>query len=151
VPSIEILVEGTTQLEELPGNFSFAISYDFPPMTHRNPSFWQDNFKKVGGTLVHIGNPDMKIEEDKAFFAYNLIDEDDHCKTFRIQKAFQKDLENLLRTLLDVSETNTIHFTIDWQLGPTKPYKYKRHFQLDKFLNKINKTGLRLNSWSTIK
>lgn len=58
--SVEILVCGTPNLKLDDASVPFNVVTSSPPRSHRGSSaLWQSEFERDGGTLVHIGDPDM--------------------------------------------------------------------------------------------
>lgn len=149
MPSLEILVEnpkGNLSFDRQP--LSFAVKVSTPPLSDREPSLWQKQFTQLGGVLVHLGDPDCR--DSKTWYsAYSLIDEED-CKRFRFKRKYWSSIQSLLELLTSQSLSGTIHFTSDWQFGPTAK-RYARSQRLSQFVSCHNRNSIRFNSWMTIK
>ena|ERR1700733_8906568 len=142
--SIEILVIGAKTLPRIGDRVSFAILNSYPPRSHRGPSsLWQREFDKQGGTLVHVGDPDI-LQRDGLFWAYNIL-EDIDLRRYRFRSRYKTGFFNLLQLLLEQSQDGAIVLTSDSQFGP-RPLKYHRKYSIKSVKRMHEEFGLRLNS-----
>lgn len=150
MPSIEILIEKPSEELLLDSDlYPFALKVSRPPLSDRSPSLWQEQFTRIGGALVHIGEARFKLEASGWFFAYDLLDEE-KCSRFRFKPQYKNEIEGLLAHLLAHSGSKTINFTSDWQFGPKPAKVYPKAVTLREFIRRHDASGLRFNSWLPI-
>jgi hypothetical protein len=148
MPSLEILLEKTKEPLALDDpSWAFAVRVSRPPVSDREPSLWQQQFAQLGGSLVHVGDPDCRTTQSW-YSAYSLLD-DEKCKTFRFKTEYWDSMVSLLKLLANQSLSGCLHFTTDWQFGP-KAKRYVRSYTLSQFIALHDRKGIRFNSWSTI-
>jgi hypothetical protein len=154
MPSIEILVpDGSATADPAP--FPFAVAISSPPYSHRYPSLWQARFHEIGGTLYHLGYPELKdssYAEGRLWFAYDLIlDESDGPSVYlEFRPEFRSHVMRFLGLLLSLSIKGMIHFTSDWQACEEMAYEYPDVMTLGQFIALHDKGRLKCNSWTTI-
>jgi hypothetical protein len=117
MPTIEIVCVAQTE----PLDFSslpFAVRAENELLSHRG--LFQSDFDKLQGCIYHLGNPDMRGDDDVGFFAYELIsdspeDETEDCLKFNDE--FVPHVKIIFRQLLAASPVSQITFSSDWQFG----------------------------------
>jgi hypothetical protein len=128
MPSIELICVQQHEPSQLPA-FPFAVRAEPQLVSHRLPSFFQDDFDKLRGCIYHLGSPfcdDSGYEG--AFFAYELLSE--RCRDSTAHRflefapEFLPHIFDLLGILLAASPPRLVIFTTDWQFGPksARPY-----------------------------
>jgi hypothetical protein len=150
MPSIEILVEQAgADISTAIVGYSFAVRISDPPLSDREPSRWQHRFVEIGGALVHVGDKRFANDAESWYFAYDLLDI--HKSTrFQFKPEYASQFAVLLTRLVSTSAERRIHFTSDWQFGPSSSRVYRRRVSLEKFVQQHNELGIRFNSWLTI-
>jgi len=123
MPSIEIICEGQKEpanLKDMP----FAVITETELKSHRSPSHFQEEFDTLQGCIYHLGNPDLKKDEEKgAFFAYELLSETSRSEEngeLQFGGEFKTSIQKLMGILIKQSHCGRIIFTTDWQFGPEK-------------------------------
>ena len=137
MPTIEI-VSIDSDLGVGQKDFDVAIRVDKKLESHRGLFY---NFLiKQTGTMIHIGNPDFKNDEDGGFFAGAIIDwglksndlnipqtdPNDPADNwganqsfkYRVSKEYKPDIDRLIRTAISESKIKKVYFLTDYQFGP---------------------------------
>jgi len=142
--SIEILVIKTANVSLEGLKLPFKTAVTLPAQSHRgSSSLWQSDFKRAGGTLVHIADPEMR-EDSGPFWAYEIL-EDIEWRRYRLLPRYKRAFFSLLDSLLHQSRLNSVLLTSDAQFGP-KPLRYARPYSLAGVERLHDQSGLRLNS-----
>lgn len=150
MPSIEILVEEPNlNIKTEWAKYAFALVCSSPPESHRCPSLWQQKLSALGGTLFHLGQSSCKDETAYFYYAYGLLDENDHTY-FRFNAEFKYNIFQFLNILLQTSKNGRMHFTSDWQWSQNTPETFSKPFTFDEFREYHDKSGIRFNTWITI-
>ena len=150
MPSIEILVEASSHDKSFSGSvYPFAVCSSKPPISHREPSVWQQEFLKINGTLYHLGEARFKAQKAGWFYAYDLLKLQAMSK-FRFKPNMKVAFYRLLHELLRQSDNQTIHFTSDWQLCRCQPRRLKKIYSLSEFIKRHDESGIPFNVWITI-
>ena len=150
MPSIEILIESPITGWQVDSDaYPFAVAVTAPPVSHRSPSLWQEEFARIGGALVHLGEPRFKGDMPGWFYAYDLLEIDNNDR-FRFKAQYLIGLVQLLTELTRDSICHTVHFTTDYQFGPKRPIRYPDPLRLREFVRLHGMRGLKFNSWRTI-
>jgi hypothetical protein len=140
MPTIEIASINATGLGLSQAEFDVAIIEEAKLMSHRG--LFYELLNKQKGTIIHIGNPDIKNSNEGGFFAGEIIDwdfepgdiiipvaassdESDNSGAnqqfqFKFLNQFKSDIDKLLRTALDKSPIKRVCFLTDYQFGPEK-------------------------------
>jgi len=140
MPTIEIVSLRTTGLEINQDDFNIAIIEENVLESHRGLFF--DFLSKQKGTIIHIGNPDLKNNKDGGFFAGDLINwefEDSSFDEkqkglnaseknswanqdflFQFKIDFKNEVETLMEIAINKSPTHKIFFLTDYQFGSEK-------------------------------
>src|ERR1700733_5988931 len=143
--SIEILIAKKMQLPAKIGRMPFSTLVSSPPQSHRGvPSIWQPDFAKMGGTLVHVGDPDFTAHT-RRFWAYEILEEIE-LRRYKFLSRYRKSFFGLLETLLQESAGDGLVLTSDAQFGP-KPQRYRKVYSLESAKRLHDRYGLRLNKF----
>lgn len=144
MPSIEIISLNSENSIYEEDNFLFAIQFENEKIeSHR--SLFYDDLKNLKGTIIHIGNSELKKSKNEAFFAGNLIEWKSEIKNdFKFLPKFENDFKNLLKIAQINSKSKTIYFLTDYQFSERKP-KLIDNLNLDNFLNLYEESGLEFN------
>lgn len=140
MPTIEIASIDSTELGIRQADFNVAIIEDADLISHR--SLFYDILREQRGTIIHIGNPDLKDDKENGFFAGQIIDwsfdpgdviipiadpEDltapggaNQQFQFQFLDQFRTDIDYLLKLALDKSPIKKVCFLTDYQFGPEK-------------------------------
>jgi hypothetical protein len=127
MPSIEIVCI-QQKIPNFFGEIPFAIEAENEPLSHRNPSLFDDDFKQMQGCVYHLGNPSLRQRSDRCFFAYELLSEkcrgQKNSRFLEFNVEFVPFIRCILTDLIKSSPLGQIVFTTDWQFGPkqTKPF-----------------------------
>jgi hypothetical protein len=139
MPTIEIISVDSKTLELKQEDFDLAIRMERVLESHRG--LFYEFLMKQKGTIVHLGNPDMK-NNDGGFFAGELLDssfeageiflpelkEDEgtdsrganQCFCFKFQDKYKTEVDRILKLAIDNSPIHKIYFLTDFQFGPEK-------------------------------
>lgn len=140
MPTIEIIsVDSDIDINQK--DFEVAIRVDKRLESHRG--LFYDFLIKQNGTMIHIGNPEFKNEEDGGFFAGAIIDwgletndlvipqvdSNDPADNwganqsfkYRFSKEYKSDIDRLIRIAIAESKTKKVYILTDYQFGPEKP------------------------------
>ncbi len=164
MPTIEIASINSTRLNLNQVEFDVAIIEQNKLESHRG--MFNDLLRNEQGTIIHIGNPDLKDDKEGGFFAGDLINWDfrptnkiiaivDPSDTdydslisqqfqFQFEEEFRKDIIKLLEFALESSPINKIYFLTDYQFGPVGATKESGNSIAD-FWTKHDKNGLIFN------
>lgn len=140
--SIEILSVGRDNLFVDRHCNGLGIDTSFPPISDREPSIWQSEISKMGGTLVHIYDEDFNNSHRR--WAYNIIDEQD-WKRFRFKPEIIDCVWSILGDTLYGSPLRRSCVYIDAQWSNT-PKKFLREYSLRSFRSYHDRLGIRMNS-----
>jgi len=122
MPSIEIVCIG--QSKSIDGsNYPFAVEASSELVSHRTPApRFQSDFDVLVGVIYHLGNPDLKVREQGAYFAYELLSESSRSaeppSALEFGPKYASAVFDLITVLLRESPQSEVLFTSDWQFGP---------------------------------
>jgi hypothetical protein len=122
MPSIEIVCIG--QAEPLDcSDYPFAVEASQKLVSHRTPSpRFQSDFDAMSGVIYHLGNPDLKLRDQGAYFAYELLSESSRGaaphSALEFGPEYTSAVFDLLAVLISESPQSELLFTSDWQFGP---------------------------------
>jgi hypothetical protein len=138
MPTIEVASVNSTGLGLNQGDFEVAIIEENKLESHRG--LFYEFLLKQQGTIIHIGNPDLKGAKDNGYFAGGIIDwdfddpdfekkrnglksnEDNNYANqdfnFQFGHKYKDDINRILQTALDSSPNGKIYFLTDYQFGP---------------------------------
>ncbi|MBY9006341.1 MAG: hypothetical protein KGD63_06255 [Candidatus Lokiarchaeota archaeon] len=153
MPTIEIIsVRNENRLNFNQKDYSLAILEDSNLISHRG--LFQNFLDRYIGTIIHLGNPDMKFESEFGFFAGMIIDwnfkpekdiiEKNKKYYFKFLPNFKNEINRLLIIAKAKSPINTIFFLTDYQFGPKK--KEIKIKEIDYFWKIHDDVGLRFNT-----
>jgi hypothetical protein len=161
MPTIEIASINASHLGLTQDDFKVAIIEEDKLISHRG--LFYDDLSQHQGTIVHIGNPDLKSEKDVGYFAGKLIDWDvegtadiiipsdsdttgaDQQCVFKFLVDFKLDIDMLLKIALEKSPMRRVFFLTDYQFGPIKAQK-EIIYTISDFWNLHDTEGLRFNT-----
>jgi hypothetical protein len=140
MPTIEIASINSTGLGLRQDDFNVAIIEDAELVSHRG--LFQDFLRQQKGTIIHIGNPDLKDNKEGGFYAgevlgWNyepgdiiipeIIVDDLNANVganqqfqFQFLDKFKGEIDNLLQIALYKSPIKKICFLTDYQFGPER-------------------------------
>lgn len=140
MPTIEIASINSTELGIRQADYNVAIIEEAELLSHR--SLFYDILREQSGTIIHVGNPDLKDDKENGYFAGQILDwnfepgditipiaaPEDPAATnganqqFRFQflGQFRSDIDSLLQLALDKSPIKRVCFLTDYQFGPEK-------------------------------
>lgn len=140
MPTIEIASISSTGLGLRQADFSFAIIEDAELVSHRG--LFYDLLRQQTGTIIHIGNPDLKNNKVGGFHAGEVINWNyepgdiiipevvlgdpstdrgaNQQFQFQFIDQFKSDIDSLLQTALAKSPIKKVCFLTDYQFGPER-------------------------------
>ena len=140
MPTIEIASINSSGLDLRQEDYDVAIIEENRLVSHRG--LFNEVLSKQDGSIIHIGNADLKNDKDGGFFAGQLIDWDfepsdimiphvdsdnpadtwgaDQQYRFKFQEQYKLDLDRLLNVAVDKSPIKKVYFLTDYQFGPSK-------------------------------
>lgn len=138
MPTIEIASINSVGLSLNPADFDLAIIEELTLKSHRG--LFNDHLRQNKGTIVHIGNPDLKNKKDNGFFGGQIIDwglepndliiptvhKDSLAHDrganqqfqFRFLSVYRYDINKILEIALDRSPIKKAFLLTDYQFGP---------------------------------
>ena len=163
MPTIEIVsIDSDLSVDQR--DFDVAIRVEKKLVSHRG--LFYDFLIKQSGTMIHIGNPDFKDDDEGGFFAGTIIDwglesnyliiseVDPNDPTdnpsanqsfkYRFLKEYKSDIDRLIRTAIAQSKIKKVYFLTDYQFGPEKP-SHEVIYTLIDFWDRHDKEGLDWN------
>ena len=148
MPTIEIIC--VAQKEPLDfSSLPFAVRAENKLLSHRG--LFQSDFDKLQGCIYHLGNPDMRGNDDFGFFAYELIsdspEETEDCLKFNDESV--PHVKIMFRQLLAASPVSQITFSSDWQFGAEDVRRFEEIFE-ERFWEMHNDCELRSNAFYKI-
>ena len=166
MPTIEIASLKSTGLELNQDDYNIAIIEKDILESHRG--LFYDFLLKQKGTIIHIGNPDLKNDKDNGFFAGEIINwefvdpdldekqkglkanEENHWANqdflFQFKTEYKDEIEKLMQIAIETSPIQKTYFLTDYQFGPEKS-EFKIVNDLNDFWRKHDQYGL---SWNTL-
>lgn len=122
MPSIEIVCLGQTKPVDCSG-YPFAVEASSELVSHRSPApRFQSDMDGLAGVIYHLGNPDLKVRERGAYFAYELLSEASRSaeppSALVFDPEYASAVFDLLAVLVSESPKSELLFTSDWQFGP---------------------------------
>jgi len=164
MPTIEIASIESTGLNLNENDFTIAIIEEKKLESHRG--LFYDFLVEQNGTMIHIGNPDMKDDKD-IFFANLLIDwsfEDAPVQIpkvdlnepiietganqlfgFKFLEIYKKDIDTILRKAIEASPIKRVFFLTDYQFGP-KEANREIIYTIADFWDRHDSSGLVYNT-----
>jgi hypothetical protein len=164
MPTIEIVSINSTGLRLKQENYEIAIREETELKSHRG--LFYEFLIQQKGTIIHLGNPDFKNEEDGFFFGAELIDWDFRPKNeitaivnkdetdfellssqsfhFQFDKQYKKEIREIMQLALESSQVGKIYILTDIQGGPVNATK-QSGFSIESFWEMHNKSGLIYN------
>ncbi len=165
MPTIEIASINSTGLGLRQADFNFAIIEDAELVSHRG--LFYDLLRQQTGTIIHIGNPDLKNNKEGGFYAGEVIDWNyEHGDIiipevvsgdpnangganqqfqFQFLDQFRSDIDDLLKLALDKSPIKRVCFLTDYQFGPEKA-NIEIMYTISDFWTLHNNEGLTFNT-----
>ncbi|MCR9063684.1 MAG: hypothetical protein NXI00_06945 [Cytophagales bacterium] len=138
MPTIEIASVNSTGLSLNQDEFVVAIVVENKLESHRG--LFYDFLLKQNGTIIHIGNPDLRFNKNGGYFAGQIIDWDfddpdfDNKRevlisnednsyanqdfNFQFRLEYKVDINRILKSAIDSSPEKKIYFLTDYQFGP---------------------------------
>ena len=132
-----------TDFQHLP----FAVQSGTELKSHRTPDpLFQEDFDALRGCIYHLGNPYLKTRKG-LFFASELLSDRLYSRptTLAFRPEFVPGVQDLLKSLVELSPVHQVLFTSDYQFGPKRPYR-SAIVTLDEFWSLHNSRKLRFNS-----
>lgn len=125
MPTIEIVCVNQIELSDF-SDFPFAVQSENEIVSHRG--LFQPDFKKLQGCIYHLGNPDMR-DDNEIFFAYELINEaisdNDKEEILKFNNEFVPQIKVMFNKLLISSPVGQITFSSDWQFGNNEVQRFE--------------------------
>lgn len=163
MPTIEIVsVESDVNIDQK--DFEVSIRVDKKLESHRG--LFYDFLVKQNGTMIHIGNPDLKNEEGGGFFGGAIIDwglesndlilpefdENDPTDSrganqsfkYRFLDEYKGDIDRIIKEAIKNSKIKQTYFLTDYQFGPEKP-THEIIYTLTAFWDRHDREGLEWN------
>ena len=164
MPTIEIISVDSDNLSLEQKDFEVAIRVGKRLESHRG--LFYDFLLKQSGTIIHVGNPDLKNDEDGGFFGGKIInwdiepgdiviphvDGDNPIENLGANQSFRymfldeykSDIDKLLKAAIGNSRIKKVYFLTDYQFGPENP-KQEIVYTLTDFWDRHNNEGLEWN------
>lgn len=139
--SIEILCVGENDLVLPNANF-IGLDKTSPPKSDRAPSIWQAHMITIGGTLVHLFDPNTKDHQSR--WAYDIIEEND-WKEFKFKSNVLVELERILELLIAQSPNEELYFYSDAQWS-NDPVRSDNSQTLSSFIAHLRVQPVRMNT-----
>ncbi len=165
MPTIEIASINSTGIGLNQEDFDVAIIEENKLESHRG--LFYDLLRQQNGVIVHIGNPDFKVDKEGGYFAGEIIDwtfeptensfskfdeneltdNDEASQQFKFKflEQYTQDIDKLLRIALDKSPIKKVCFLTDYQFGPDHG-NTEAISTITDFWVQHNNDGLRLNT-----
>lgn len=167
MPIIEIASLNSRGLDLKQDDFNVAILEEKRLKSHRRRFY--DFLRNKKGTIVHIGNPDMKAKDRSVFFASEIIDWEfepieilyvpifasavggefeggaNQQVKFKFLSQFKQDIDRLLKTALEKSPIKKCYIFTDYYFGPEKERREEVKTISDLW-NRHDKEGLVFNT-----
>ena len=136
MPTIEIVSLGAEKFGLDQSEFDLLIIEENKLLSHRG--LFYDVLKKQIGSIIHIGNPDLKYDKEGGCFAGKIIDwsfkpgwiilpDIDRKETranqdfqFKFKVEFQKEIAKIINIGFQNSPSKNVYFLTDYQFGPEK-------------------------------
>ena len=164
MPTIEIVSIESAGLNLNEDDFTIALIEDKKMESHRG--IFYDFLIEQNGTMIHIGNPDMKDDKD-IFFGNLLIDwsfDDTPVQIpevdpnepiidtganqlfrFKFLDIYRKDIDTVLKRAIESSPIKKVYFLTDYQFGPGTSNKEIIYTRTD-FWDRHDTVGLVYNT-----
>jgi len=165
MPTIEIASFNAKGFGLNQADFDIAIIEEDKLESHRG--LFHEILIKQNGSIIHIGNPDMKTDKQGGFFAGEIIDWDfepgdiiipefDENKStinreanqqfkFKNLDQFKPEIDKLLKIALDNSPIKKVCFLTDYQFGPERG-KTQIIITISDFWTQHDNDGLSINT-----
>lgn len=163
MPTIEIVsIDSDLRVDQK--DFDVAIRVDKKLESHRG--LFYTFLINQSGTMIHVGNPDFKNDEEPGFFGGAIIDWTlepneltipqvdpndspdnwgaNQSFKYRFSKEFKADIDRLVKTAINGSRIKKTYFLTDYQFGPKKP-SHEIIYTLTDFWDRHDKEGLEWN------
>ena len=150
MPTIEVVC--VSQAEPLDvSSLPFAVLAENKLLSHR--ALFQSDFDKLRGCIYHLGNPDLRGDEEGLFWAYALISdaisERDEEDCLKFNDEFVPHIKEMLSQLFIASPVGQITFSSDWQFG-TEDVRRFEEITEEKFWKMHDACELRFNAFYKI-
>jgi len=164
MPTIEIVSVDSDNLDLNQKDFEVTIKIDNELISHRG--LFNDFLNRQKGTIIHIGNPDIKNDEDGGFFGGILINWDfesvelilpelhidnpvdnlgaNQSFKYKFLDEYKSDIDKLLKAAIRNSKIKKVYFLTDYQFGPENP-KQEIVYSLTDFWDRHDNEGLEWN------
>jgi len=135
-------------------SYPFAVEASSELVSHRGPApRFQSDFDGLAGVIYHLGNPDLKVREPGAYFAYELLSEASRSaeppSALLFDPKYASAVFDLLEVLVSESPKSELLLTSDWRLGPDHKLRLERLSLAE--LRELHDSGaLLLNSLYTV-
>ena len=162
MPTIEIASINAKELGLKQADFGVAIMEEKELQSHRG--LFHHIFQQYNGAIIHIGNPELRNQNDGGFFAGNIIDWsiDSHVDLsisevnmdeiganrqflFKFLSEIKPDIDRLLKIALEKSPIKRVLFLTDYQFGPEKA-QTEIIYSVSAFWSQHDNDGLRFNT-----
>ena len=165
MPTIEIASINSKGLGLNQADFDFAIIEENKLESHRG--LFYNLLRQQNGVIVHIGNPDYKVDKGGGYFAGEIVDwnfepteiiiqefdENDPTDNrganqqfkFKFLDQYKPDIDMLLKVALEKSPIKKVCFLTDYQFGPDKE-NIEIIFTISDFWKRHDNEGLNLNT-----
>ena len=165
MPTLEIASLDSKGLGLNQEDFDVAIIEENRLESHRG--LFYDFLRQQNGVIIHIGNPDLKIDKEGGFFAGEIIDwnfeptenslpnfdeneltDNDGANQqlkFKFLDQYTDDVDKLLKIALDKSPIKKVYLLTDYQFGPENGHT-EIIYSIKDFWTQHNSDGLRLNT-----
>lgn len=122
MPSIELVCIGQSKPVDC-SNYPFAVEASSEIVSHRTPApRFKSDFDGLTGVIYHLGNPNLKVRNHGAYFAYELLSEASRSaeppSALEFRPEYAAAVFELLAILVHESPQSEVLFTSDWQFGP---------------------------------
>jgi hypothetical protein len=165
MPTIEIASINSTGLGLRQADFNVAIIEDADLVSHRGLFF--DILRQQTGTIIHIGNPDLKDDKEGGFYAAEVLDWNyapidiiipqvvpgdpnayggaNQQFQFQFLDQYKSDIDKLLQIALYESPIKKACFLTDYQFGPERA-NIEILYTISDFWTLHNNEGLTFNT-----
>lgn len=166
MPTIEIASINSTVLGLNQTDFEITIIEECKLESHGG--LFYELLRQQNGTIVHVGNPDLKNQKDGGFYAGELIDwsidpneeitisinnldspiydsEVNQQFRFKFLDQYKADVDKLLKISLDKSPIKKICILTDYQFGPEKE-RTETIYTIENFWQQHDNDGLIFNT-----
>tara|TARA_B100000795_G_scaffold79649_1_gene57095 strand:- start:1242 stop:1697 length:456 start_codon:yes stop_codon:yes gene_type:complete len=144
MPTIKIVSLNSTGLDLKQDDFEISIIEGNKLESHLG--LFHDFLMNQQGTMIHIGNPDMKKDKDGGHCAGGIIDwELDSETQFQFRAEYKNDVSTILQIAFDKAPENKVYFLSDYQFGPAGS-GFIEDYSLTRFWKEHDSKGINLNT-----